>query len=332
MISTLAMHAPDGFLSPAVAAVMGIVAATVTWLSLRAAGATLADKYVPLAGVCAAFIFAAQMINVPVGAGTSGHLLGGALAAILLGPWLGSLVVTVVVVVQALLFADGGLTALGYNVVNMAIVPAFSAWALLSILTPLLPKNRSGLVAAGSIAAGLSVVLAAGAFAIEWLFGATAAVPFDTVFGAMVSVHVAIGVIEGLITGMVLAAVLSSRPDIVEAARGLPAAMTSPTGRMGLRPFVIASLLATVTLAVGVSQIASTSPDGLTTVAARNGIQGSEEPHVLASSMFADYATEGVDNKSMSLAAAGLTGVTLTLLVGAGMVASARALKRDGGS
>ena len=122
------MHAPDGFLDPSVAAAMAIVAAIVLGNALRASEVELGDRRVPLAGVCAAFIFAAQMVNFPVASGTTGHLLGGALAAILLGPWVGSLVVAIVVVVQALVFADGGLTALGYNTVNMAVVPAFAGY------------------------------------------------------------------------------------------------------------------------------------------------------------------------------------------------------------
>src|SRR5690606_18829683 len=118
-----AMHAPDGFLEPGVAFATALLSVAIVGLALRRSSAELAERQVPLAGLTAAFVFAAQMFNFPVAAGTTGHLLGGALAAILLGPWVGTLSVTVVVVVQALLFADGGLSALGYNVLNMAIVP-----------------------------------------------------------------------------------------------------------------------------------------------------------------------------------------------------------------
>ena len=116
------MHAPDGFLEPGVATVTAVFSVLVIARALRESGEHLGDRQIPLAGVTAAFIFAAQMVNFPVAAGTSGHLMGGALAAVLLGPSLGAVVVTVVVVVQALMFADGGLTALGYNTLNMAIV------------------------------------------------------------------------------------------------------------------------------------------------------------------------------------------------------------------
>ena len=136
------------------------------------------------------------MVNFPVGAGTSGHLLGGTLAAVLVGPWTATLCLTVVLLVQALLFADGGLTALGYNVLNMAIVPAFAGWGLFTIFRRMLPVSSAGVVAATGLAAGASVVLAAMAFSIEWLFGASAPVPFDTVFAAMVGVHALIGIGE----------------------------------------------------------------------------------------------------------------------------------------
>ena len=141
-----AMHAPDGFLEPGTALVTGLITLAVVAVSLRMAGRELGDRQVPLAGIAAAFIFAAQMFNFPVAAGTTGHLMGGALAAILLGPWVGTLVVTIVVVVQALLFADGGLTALGYNTMNMAIVTAFGGWAAFQLFRRFLPKSSAGVV------------------------------------------------------------------------------------------------------------------------------------------------------------------------------------------
>ncbi|HRE01533.1 MAG TPA: energy-coupling factor ABC transporter permease, partial [Ilumatobacteraceae bacterium] len=142
MSALVAMHAPDGFLEVPVAVATAVIAAGFVTAALAVARRHLGDRQIPLAGVAAAFIFAAQMFNFPVAAGTTGHLLGGALAAILLGPWLGLLVVTVVVVIQALFFADGGLTALGYNVVNMAVVPAFAGWALFRLFRRWLAPNR----------------------------------------------------------------------------------------------------------------------------------------------------------------------------------------------
>src|SRR5690606_3559392 len=154
----------------------------------------------------------------PVASGTTGHLLGGALAAVLLGPRLGTLAVTAVVVVQAVLFADGGLTALGYNVVNMAIVPAFGGWALFNLVRRAVPATGAGVVAATGLAAAGSVVLSAVAFSFEWLGGASTDVAFGEVFASMVGVHALIGVGEGIISALAVAAVLASRPDLVAGA------------------------------------------------------------------------------------------------------------------
>jgi cobalt/nickel transport system permease protein len=320
----LAMHAPDGFLEPSVAAVTAVVSGAVVASSIRAAGRELGDRQVPLAGLTAAFVFAAQMFNFPVASGTSGHLLGGALAAILLGPWVGCLVTSVVVVVQALLFADGGLTALGYNVLNMAIVPAFGGWALYWGFRRLLPANGAGVVGATALAAGGSVVLSATAFSLEWLFGASAPVPFDTVFAAMVGVHALIGIGEALISSLIVAAVLASRPDLVAGARDLTTEQLCDQPKVGARTFWIGGVLTAMVFAVVISQFASSDPDGLERVASDNGFADSGRGHDLADSLFADYATRGIDNESLSLAVAGLAGVALTLLVGYGIVTASR--------
>ncbi len=321
------MHAPDGFLEPWVAAVTFVIAALVVGQALRASGRELGDKQIPLAGVCAAFIFAAQMVNFPVASGTTGHLLGGALAAILLGPYVGSLVVAIVVVVQALVFADGGLTAIGYNTLNMAIVPAFGGWAVFRWLRRVLPANSSGVVSASGLAAGVSVVLSAMMFSLQWLFGATAPVPFDTVFGAMVGVHVLIGIGEGLITGLVVAAVLAARPDLVAGAADLGPATTGERPRVGAREFAIGGVLVAVFVAVVISQFAAGDPDGLERVAIDEGFEDSAEEHAFADSLFADYATRGLDNEELSLAVAGATGVALTLVVGWGLASAQRRLR-----
>ena len=326
------MHAPDGFLEPWVAAVTLVVAALVLGQALRASATELGDRRIPLAGVAAAFVFAAQMLNFPVASGTTGHLLGGALAAILLGPWVGSLVVAIVVVVQALVFADGGLTAVGYNTVNMAIVPAFGGWALFRWFRRVLPANGGGVVGASGLAAGVSVVLAAMMFSLEWLFGATAPVPFDTVFGAMVGVHVLIGIGEALITGLVVAAVLAARPDLVAGAADLMPAQVGDRPRVGARTFAIGGVLVAIFLAVVVSQFAAGDPDGLERVAEDEGFAGTAEDHAFADGVFADYATRGIDNEALSLAVAGGTGVALTLVVGWGLVAAQRRLRLSAAS
>lgn len=322
----IGMHAPDGFLEPGTATVTALISLVVIGLALRQASRELDDRQVPLAGIAAAFIFAAQMFNFPVASGTTGHLLGGALAAILLGPWIGTLVVTVVVVVQALLFADGGLTALGYNVLNMAIVPAFGGWALYRLARRVLPANQGGVVGAAGLAAGLSVVLSAMAFSLQWLFGASAPIPFDTVFAAMVGVHVLIGIGEGILTALVIGAVLASRPDLVYGARDLTFEQLADRSRVSVRAFWIGGTAVAVFVAAVVSQFAFDRPDGLERVAEDKGFMASARDHAFANGVFADYATRGIGNETLSLAVAGVAGVVISLLVGYGLLAGSRQL------
>lgn len=318
------MHAPDGFLTAGTAVATGAISVGTVSIALRQAKEQMSEKMVPLAGITAAFVFAAQMFNFPVAAGTTGHLLGGALAAILLGPHIGALVVAVVVVVQALAFADGGLTALGYNVLNMAVIPAYGGFAVYSGFRKLLPKAKGGVVAATGLAAGISVVLSAAAFSVQWLFGASAPVPFDTVFGAMVGVHILIGVGEGMISALTVGAVLASRPDLVFGARDLGRSQLQESGRVPLRAFMIGGLAATLLVATVVSQFAADDPDGLESVAEETGFISSGQEHGLGESMFAEYATSGINNEALSLAIAGTAGVVITLAVGYGLFRAMR--------
>lgn len=322
------MHAPDGFLNVGTAVATGVIGAGAVGVALRQAGRELKEKQVPLAGVTAAFVFAAQMFNFPVAAGTTGHLLGGALAAVLLGPSVGVLVVTVVVVVQALAFADGGLTALGYNVLNMAIVPALGGYAIFRLLRRLLPASPPGVVASTGLAALLSVPLSAMAFSIEWLFGATAPIPFDTVFGAMVGVHLLIGIGEGLISALAVGAVLAARPDLVHGARDLGAEQLANQRRVTTRAFLAGGLIVALLFAVVISQFAAPDPDGLERVAADTGFIESADDHLLEDSPFADYATSGIANEGLSLAIAGAAGVALTLAVSGGLFLAIRDRRR----
>ncbi len=328
----VAMHAPDGFLDPTVALVTAAISSAIVGIAIRRAPVELGERQVPLTGVAAAFVFAAQMFNFPVASGTTGHLLGGALAAILLGPWVGALVIAVVVLVQALLFADGGLTALGYNVLNMAIVPSFGGWALFRAFRRILPANASGVVAASSLAALVTVPLSAVAFSLEWLFGASAPIPFDTVFASMVGVHLLIGVGEAVITALALAAVLTSRPDLVAGAADLTAGQLATRPRAGARAFLLGALVVTAFVAAVVSQFAASDPDGLERVAEDTGFAQSATSHALAGSVFADYATRGIDNAELSLAMAGLAGTALTLVVGCGLASGSRRLRRAPGT
>jgi cobalt/nickel transport system permease protein len=322
------MHAPDGFLTVGTAVATGAVSIGTVGVAIRQAGHELKDRQVPLAGVAAAFIFAAQMFNFPVAAGTTGHLLGGALAAILLGPSVGALVVTVVVVVQGLAFADGGITAMGYNVLNMAIVPAFGGYALFRVFRKALPASSAGVVASTGLAALLSVPLSAMAFSIEWLFGATAPIPFDTVFGSMVGVHLLIGVGEAVISALAVGAVLAARPDLVHGARGLDASQLAGRAPVPTRAFLAGGLFVALIFAVVVSQFAASSPDGLERVAEDTGFIESAGDHALGGSPFADYATAGLANEPLSLAIAGTTGVVITLAVSAGLFLAVRGRRR----
>jgi cobalt/nickel transport system permease protein len=314
----LAMHAPDGFLTTGTAIVTGVVSLLLVGLALRQSRSQLRDRAIPLAGITAAFIFAAQMFNFPVAAGTTGHLLGGALAAILLGPSVGTIVVTIVVVVQALVFADGGITALGYNVLDMAIIPAYGGYAVFRLLRRWLPANAGGVIGATGVAAWASVVMSSIAFSILWLFGASAPIPFDTVFSAMVGVHSLIGVGEGLISALAVGAVLSSRPDLVYGASDLDRSGLAET-RVRARVFVLGGALVALVFAAVVSQFAVDQPDGLERVAEDTGFAASGTEHALSDSLFADYATAGISNESLSLAVAGIVGTMVTLAVAAGI-------------
>ncbi len=318
------MHAPDGFLNAGTAVATGAISIGAVGAALRQSSEKLKDKQVPLAGITAAFIFAAQMFNFPVAAGTTGHLLGGALAAILLGPTVGALVVTIVVVIQALAFADGGLTALGYNVLNMAIIPAFGGYAVFRFFRRVLPRNAGGVVGATGLAGLVSVVLSAAAFSLEWLFGATAPVSFDTVFAAMVGVHALIGIGEGVISALAVGAVLVARPDLVHGAQDLDRAQLADRRPLGVRVFVIAGALVALFFGAVVSQFAADAPDGLERVAADTGFASSGEASVLSGSVFADYATAGIGNESLSLAVAGVAGTLITLAVGFGLFHAVR--------
>jgi cobalt/nickel transport system permease protein len=213
------MHIPDGFIDPATSAAAGVVAVGAIGLCVKQASTAIDDKEVPLAGLTAAFVFSVQMLNFPVANGTSGHLLGGALAAVLVGPWLGPLCVAVVLSVQALLFADGGLSALGLNIVNMAVIGAWCGYLMFIGLRSVFPRARSSIVAASGIAAGLSVPLAALGFTLQYASGGNDATSVSTVAVAMVGTHVLIGIGEGVITAMTVSAVMAVRPDLVYGAR-----------------------------------------------------------------------------------------------------------------
>jgi cobalt/nickel transport system permease protein len=209
----LALHIPDGFLSSAVAAVLWIAAIAAIAIGLRVANRDLDEARVPLLGVLAAFIFAAQMLNFPVAGGTSGHFLGATLAAVLLGPWIACVVLAVVVAVQAIAFADGGITALGANIVNMGVLGALLAGYLVRVGLLALPKTRGAFLATVAGVSWLAVMVGAAATAIQLALSGT--VPLGTVLPAMLGVHALIGIGEAAITTAAVAAVLTARPDLI---------------------------------------------------------------------------------------------------------------------
>jgi cobalt/nickel transport system permease protein len=218
---TVIVHVPDGFIDIPVSIATGAIAIGGIGICLRGAQRELDDRTAPLAGLVASFVFAVQMLNFPVAAGTSGHLLGGALAAVLVGPYTGALCVAVVLLVQALFFADGGLTALGTNITDMSLVTVIVGYAVVRLLIAVLPKNRSALLVATFVGALLSVVASAAAFTMIYAVGGTTDLPITTVASAMIGVHVLIGIGEALITTATVGSILAVRPDLVRAARHL---------------------------------------------------------------------------------------------------------------
>ncbi|WP_033323064.1 energy-coupling factor ABC transporter permease [Streptomyces yerevanensis] len=333
------MHVPDGFINAPVSLATGAVAAGAVAVSLRGARRELDERTAPLAGLVAAFIFAVQMLNFPVAAGTSGHLLGGALAAILVGPYTGVLCVSVVLLMQGILFADGGLTALGVNITIMAVVTTVVAYAVFRGLVKLLPKKRRSITVSAFIAAVLSVPAAAAAFTLVYAIGGTTDVPIGQVLTAMVGVHVLIGIGEAAITALTVGAVIAVRPDLVYGARGLtaplklrvngelvdaPAAEPAPVAARSPRKVWLAGLAASLVLAGFVSFYASASPDGLEKVAADKGIDAKAEDHAAADSPLADYGIEGITDSRVSGGLAGVIGVGLTVVAGTGVFWSVR--------
>ena len=209
------MHIPDGFISSEINIAAGVAAAGVAAVALRSANKELGEKQAPFLGVTAAFIFAAQMLNFPVAAGTSGHFLGAMLAAVLLGPLNAFLVLAVVLGIQCFGFADGGLTALGTNIMNMGFVGGILSYGVFALLRAALPKTRAAFLGAVTVCSWFSVVAAATACSLELAFSGT--VPLRAALPAMAGVHALIGVGEAFITTAVVSLVLGVRPDLVRA-------------------------------------------------------------------------------------------------------------------
>jgi cobalt/nickel transport system permease protein len=224
-IQTVAMHMSDGIVNAPTSIVFGLIAVVAVGFCAVRARSELDERTVPLAGLVAAFVFAVQMVNFPILPGVSGHLLGGALAAILVGPYTGALCIAIVLVVQSLLFADGGVTALGTNITNMAVIGVAAGYGTAVLLYSVVRRRRADVPVAGIgviafIAAVIGTVCAAMGFVIEYAIGGAALTSVTTVAGYMFGTHVLIGVGEGLITAVTVMAVARSRPDLVYLLRG----------------------------------------------------------------------------------------------------------------
>jgi cobalt/nickel transport system permease protein len=226
------VHVPDGFFNAATSVAAGAAGAGTIALSLKKAGSDLAEKLAPMAGLVSAFIFALQMLSFPVAAGTSGHLLGGALAAVLVGPWVALLCIAIVLLVQGLLFADGGLTAYGLNVLLIGAVPVFSGWAIFRSLRGALPAGTSSVISSSAVAAFLSVPAAAAAFSAAFALGGAVELPLGPMLGAMVGTHLFIGAGEAFITATLVSAVVKVRPDLVYGASNLAGRIVLPSSQL----------------------------------------------------------------------------------------------------
>jgi cobalt/nickel transport system permease protein len=296
------MHIPDGFIDAKTAAVTGALSLAGVGLALRRVGRQLPARKVPLLGLAAAFLFVAQMVNFPVMGGTSGHLIGGVLVAALLGPSAAAVVVTTVLIVQCFLFADGGVTALGANVFNMAIAGSVGGYAIYRALCGLQPGLR-GRVTALAFAGWCSAVLAAIVCAGELAFSGT--VPWATGFAAMTGVHMLVGIGEGLIGALVFLGIARTRPDLVEE----PGWQEVPRPKGQVLAY---GLLVTLGLAVFVAPFACPWPDGLEHVAARLGF-APKAAQPLLTGVAPDYQFPGIHLAAGATAVAGIVGALLAL-------------------
>jgi cobalt/nickel transport system permease protein len=338
-VDVVAMHISNGIINGPVSLLYGAVAMGLLALCLYRARQDLSDRLAPMAGLVAAFIFAAQMINFPILPGVSGHLLGGALAATLVGPWVGALCVSVVLLVQALIFADGGVSALGLNISNMALLGTAVGYLVVVGLMKLLPRTAFGVGAAVFCASIISVVLASQGFVLQYFLGGDVdlIVSYGQVSATMLGVHALIGIGEGTIAAITITAVARVRPDLVYALHGRSLSAEPATAR-GIKPLIAVGALVCVAIAGGVSYFASSAPDGLDattlqgcSVDADGNITGGScvaqraQDHELGGGFLADYGIKGLDE---STGLAGIIGVALTFAIGLAIFWTIRSRRR----
>ncbi len=295
---TLALHIPDGFLSTPIALLGWALAIIMIGMALRQTSDQFGERRIPLLGIMAAFVFAAQAINFPVAAGTSGHLLGGALTAIVLGPWAAVLVMTAVVGLQALLFQDGGLLVMGWNLVNIGVLAVFSGALIYRLAGRWIKAERTRLLVGGMLGAWFSVEVGAAATAVELAASGTS--PIQVALPAMVVVHAFIGLGEGLITLGALLLVHRTRPDLLSAGAKAPGQRSA------------AWLAAALTLALVVATFsfaASDAPDGLERLAVDQGfIDKALDP---VYEIIPDYSLPFIEDERLSGSVAVVSGTLL---------------------
>ena len=313
----LPLHAPDGFFSLPVAVAGYVAAAVFIGIAIRQTNKNLNERIVPMMGVMAAFIFAAQMLNFPVAGGTSGHLIGGALAAIILGPWAAILVMTAVVGLQALLFQDGGLVVLGINLLNMSIISVLAGYGAYWVFRKL-GTSFKHLMIGGFIAAWVSVVIAAASTAL--MLGMSGTTPLALALPAMTGVHMLIGIGEGLITVFALSFIHAARPALLQApAKSADSHTGMETGATAERSFGVRWWVLGYIVAVAVTllaPLASGSPDGLERVAEDSGFI--ERAQGAPYAIIADYVVPGIQNEALATILAGIIGVTVVYVMVAG--------------
>lgn len=299
------MHIPDGFLSVLVSIILWIISILAIAYALRRVGKDVGERQVPLMGVLAATIFAGQMLNFSVTGGTSGHLLGAAIATILLGPWAAVIIMTSVVSIQALVFQDGGLLALGANIFNMALIGVSVSYFVYTSLRELTGARPWGIFMSGAVAAWFSILIASLAAALQLSISGTS--PANIAVPAMAGIHMLIGIGEGLITVGALAFLYSARRDLLESSK------TAPKGSKII--WIVG--LGIALLLVVLSPMASSNPDGLEWVAEQQGfLDVAREPLF---KIIPDYVLPGISNEATATIAAGILGTLLVFGVAFGV-------------
>lgn len=305
------MHIPDGLLDLRTATTTAVLSLSALGTALRRLRLGLPRRRIPLMGLAAAFLFTAQMLNFPVAGGTSGHLLGAVLATVLLGPSAAIVVMTAVLLVQCLLFADGGLLALGANVFNMAVAGVLGGYAVYKVISRTLPGRR-GLLVAAAFAAWCSTVLASICCAGELAWSRVA--PWGLVFPAMATVHMLIGLGEAAITMLVIAAIMRARPDLVESTG-------QAEGPAASRLVVAYGLAVSFGLLLFGVPFASSWPDGLERVGEILGFPGAAAERAIVAPM-AEYRLPGLGSATAATAAAGFIGTLIAFALAYALAAA----------